>query len=108
MHDFILRIPDGHVGLGFNDDANNHFYENNAGSLGMILAELSDGRVIVTQVLPGYAAFGEGIEVGAEIISWRGKPVLDAVAEVEPYFGPYSTEQSRRYRAVGLPDPLRT
>ncbi|MFN2144997.1 MAG: S41 family peptidase [Anaerolineales bacterium] len=100
MHDFIMRIPDAHVGLGFNDDALNHFYETNAGSLGMVLSELSDGRVIVTKVLPGYAASGEGIEVGAEITSWRGKPVLEAIAEVEPYFGPYSTEQSRRFEQL--------
>ena len=100
MHDFTLRIPDGHVGLGFNDAARDHFYETSAGSLGLILAELSDGRVIVTKVLPGYAGDGAGIEVGAEILTWEDQPVLDAIGKIEPYFGPYSTPQARRYEQL--------
>jgi len=97
MHDFTLQIPDGHVGLGFTEDAAQYLFETNGGSLGMILAELSDGRVVVTKILPGYAASGAGIQVGAEILTWDGQPVLDAIAQVEPYFGPYSTPQARRF-----------
>jgi C-terminal processing protease CtpA/Prc len=100
LHEFTLRIPDGHVGVGFNDDANQYFFETNAGSFGMVLAELSDGRVIATDVLPGYAAAGAGIEVGAEIITWEGEPVLEAVGQVEPFFGPYSTQQAKRFEQL--------
>ena len=96
VKEFLQQIPDGHVGVGFNDDAIQHFYETNAGSFGMILAELSDGRVIVTKVLSGFAAAGEGIQVGAEILTWRGEPIQDAIAKVNPYFGPYSTDHHRR------------
>ncbi len=96
MLDFIQQIPDGHIGLGFNDDAIQYLYETNGGSLGMILAELSDGRVIVTKVFPGYAASGAGIEVGAEIIRWDGQPIQQAIEQVNPLFGPYSTQQIKR------------
>jgi C-terminal processing protease CtpA/Prc len=62
----------------------------------MILAELSDGRVIVTDVFPGYPADFEGIAVGAEIITWDGQPVKQALDAIEPYFGPYSTEHHKQ------------
>ncbi|MCB2178796.1 PDZ domain-containing protein [bacterium] len=100
MHEFVLRIPDAHVGLGFNDDANQYFYMTNGASFGMVLAELSDERVIVTDVLPGYAAEGAGIEVGAEIINWGGKPIQTALGNVQPFFGPYSTEQAKRFEQL--------
>jgi C-terminal processing protease CtpA/Prc len=96
IKNFLQEIPDGHVGVGFNDEAIQYFYDTNGGSFGMILAELSDGRVIVTDVLPGFAAAGEGIEVGAEILTWQGEPVQDAIAKVNPFFGPYSTDHHRR------------
>ncbi len=53
-------------------------------------------RVIVTKVLPDYAAAQAGIEPGAEIITWDGQPVQDALDAVEPFLGPYSTAHSRR------------
>jgi carboxyl-terminal processing protease len=100
MVNFIHQIPDAHIGLGFNDDANTYFYETNGGSFGMILAELSDGRVIVTEVLRGFPASSAGIEVGAEIIQWEGQPILQAVENVVPFFGPYSTQQARRFEQL--------
>lgn len=100
MKEFVQRIPDGHVGLAFNDDAVQNFFETNGGSFGMVLAELSDGRVIVTKVLPGFAAAGEGIEVGAEILTWQGDLINEAIAKVNPYFGPYSTDQHKRFEQL--------
>ena len=100
MLDFIQQIPDGHIGLGFNDDAIQYLYESNGGSLGMILAELSDGRVIVTRVFPGYAAEAAGIKVGAEIIRWDGQPIQRAIEQVNPLFAPYSTQQVKRYEQL--------
>jgi len=100
MLEFIQQIPDGHIGLGFNDDAIQYLYETNGGSLGMILAELSDGRVIVTRVFPGYAAAAAGIEVGAEIIRWDDQPIQQAIDQVNPLFGPYSTQQVKRFEQL--------
>ena len=96
IKDFTLAIPDGHVGVGFNDMVGRIFYENYGGSFGLILAELSDGRVLVTEVLPGTPGEAAGIRVGAEIQGWDGTPIAEAISKVEPFFGPYSTEQAKR------------
>jgi C-terminal processing protease CtpA/Prc len=90
---FGQRIPDGHVGISFDAD---DFYEKFGGSFGMRLAELSDGRVIVVEVLPGYEAEGAGITAGAEIVEWDGQPVTAALDAVNSYFGPYSTVHAER------------
>ncbi len=90
---FGQRIPDGHVGISF--DAQD-FYDKAGGSFGMRLAELSDGRVIVVEVLDGFGAAAEGIQPGAEIIDWEGQPVGAALDEVVSYFGPYSTAHAER------------
>jgi carboxyl-terminal processing protease len=37
-----------------------------------------------------------GIQVGAQIIAWDNQPISDAISEVVPYFGPYSTEHTKR------------
>jgi C-terminal processing protease CtpA/Prc len=93
IRDFTYAFPDAHVGVSFNFDV---FVEEGGGGLGLVLTELSDGRIIATNVLPGFPAAEAGIEVGAEIITWDGQPVLEAVDDVLPYFGPYSTEHHRR------------
>lgn len=93
LHDFANDIPDSHVGVSFNAQV---YYEEKGGSFGMVLAELVDDSVIVTKVLPGHTAEAAGIEAGAEIISWNGQPVQDALDSVVPYLGPYSTDHSRR------------
>lgn len=90
---FGQQIPDGHVGISF--DAQD-FYDKAGGSFGMRLDELSDGRVIVTDVLDGYGAIVAGMRPGAEIIDWGGQPVGAALDQVVSYFGPYSTVHAER------------
>jgi C-terminal processing protease CtpA/Prc len=97
LRDFSYQIPDGHVNLSFNADV---YYEERGGSFGLVLKELSDGRVIVTQVLPDTPGADAGIQVGAEIIAWDGAPVSQKIEQVVPYFGPYSTEHTRRIGQV--------
>ncbi len=97
IRDFTYAVPDGHVGLSFNADV---FFEERGGGLGMVLTELTDGRVLVTQVLPGYAADNFGIEVGAEILTWNGLAITDAIRQVQPYFGPFSTRHHERVEQV--------
>jgi len=94
---FIDRIPDAHVGLSIDPEV---FFEAYGGSFGLVLAELSDGRVIVTKVIPDTPAEREGIQVGAEIIRWNDKPVSAAIDNVTPYFGPYSTAHHKRLEQV--------
>lgn len=99
LRDFTQRIPDGHVGVSFNAQV---FYEERGGGFGLVLAELSDGRVIATQVLPDMPADNAGIRAGAEIIEWDGKAVSEAISESTAAFGPYSTEHTRRLGQVAF------
>ncbi|MGD8458638.1 MAG: S41 family peptidase [Anaerolineales bacterium] len=96
LREFTYAIPDGHVGLSSEEYLGQAFSEEAGGSFGLVLAELSDGRVIVTQVLPGTTGAEAGIQVGAEIITWEGLPVTQALDKVEPFFAPYSTPQQKR------------
>jgi C-terminal processing protease CtpA/Prc len=100
MRDFAFSIPDGHVGGLFNRDV---FFDEWGGGFGLVLVELSDGRVIVTDVLSGTPGDRAGIKVGAEIVTWDGKPVGEAIDEVVPnLFSAYSTEHTKRLDQVLL------
>jgi C-terminal processing protease CtpA/Prc len=93
IRDFGYAIPDGHIGVSFNADV---FFDERGGGLGLVVTELTNGDVIATEVLAGYPAEDAGIEVGAEIFTWNGVPVGEALRRVQPYFGPFSTEHHRR------------
>jgi C-terminal processing protease CtpA/Prc len=99
VRDFTWAIPDGHIGISGGPSINTFFAEQ-GGSFGLVLAELSDGRVIVTDVLPDLPGEKAGIQVGAEIVAWNGVPVSEAIDRVVPYFGPFSTEQAKRPEQV--------
>jgi carboxyl-terminal processing protease len=99
LRDFTYRIPDGHVNISLNTSV---LYEERGGGFGLVLAQLSDGRIIVTSVLAGTPGELAGIQIGAEIITWNKQPVSQAVAQVIPYFGPYSTEQTRHLEQINF------
>lgn len=93
LRNFTLDIPDAHVGIGFN---NNYFWTNYGGGVGLVLAQLSNGQVVVTEVIPASAADKAGIKAGAEISQWGGKPIAQALEEVKPLTAPYSTEHAEK------------
>ncbi len=93
---FTLAIPDAHIGIGFNDLVSQIFYDDFGGSFGMILTELSDGRVLVVDVFPKSPAERAGLEAGTEILKWNSTPIGEAINAIEPFFGPYSTEHHKR------------
>lgn len=97
IRDFTYEIPDGHVGVSFNGPV---FLEEQGGGFGLLVAELSDGQVIATHVLPETPAMAAGLEPGAEILEWNGQPVSEAIDSVQPFFGPYSTDHHRRLDQV--------
>lgn len=97
LHDFTLKIPDGHVNLSINPD---DFYAKEGGGFGLVLAQLSDGRIIAKHVLSNYSADKNGIKEGAEIISWNNEPIQNAIRKVVPYFGPYSTEHTYKLKQI--------
>ena len=97
LREFTYSIPDAHVGISFNP---NIFWPEIGGEFGLVLDELDDGSVIVTQVLPGSPAEDAGIEVGAQIMTWGGQPVAAALDAVHPYFSPFSTQQHERQQQL--------
>jgi C-terminal processing protease CtpA/Prc len=97
LRDFAFQIPDGHVNLSLNRDV---FFSDYGGGFGLVLDRLSDTRVIVINVLPNMPAADAGIQRGAEILSWNGDPVDDAIQKVIPGFGPFSTEHARQKSQV--------
>jgi carboxyl-terminal processing protease len=99
LQGLAFSIPDGHVGAGFNNEV---FYQDYGGGFGLVLVELSDGRVIVEDVLPGSPAEKAGLVVEAEITRWNGQPVGQAIQAVVPGFGPYSTDHARRVNQVSF------
>lgn len=100
LHAFANAIPDAHIGIGFNQIVSQYFFENYGGSFGMVLSELSDGRVIISRVLPDTSADKAGLVPGTEIIQWNGKPIRVAIDEIQPFFGPYSTPHHKRLEQV--------
>ena len=91
LRGFTLSIPDAHISSGFDI---NYFWDNYGGGIGIAAAELTDGRIIVTLLIPNSPADSAGIEVGAEIITWAGMPASQAVENVSPLFAPFSTKHS--------------
>jgi C-terminal processing protease CtpA/Prc len=96
LRDYAWSIPDGHVGLSFGDIGDQLFTQETDGGYGLAIIGLDDGRVIASIVLGTGPAAGAGIERGAEIISWNGKPIQDALDEVLPWSMPFSTDEAKR------------
>lgn len=97
LQDFTYEIPDDHVGLSFNPEV---FNDRQGGGFGLVLAELTDSKIIVKEIIPESPADNAGIKKGAQVLSWDGKPVITAIEDVEPYFGPFSSNHKRRIDQV--------
>ncbi len=93
LRDFSFSIPDGHVKVNLDPQV---LYEENGGGFGLVLSELSNGRVLVSEILNGLPAAQAGIQEGAEIITWAEEPVSEAISKVIPPLGPYSTDHALR------------
>ena len=78
MRDFLWEIPDGHVGMPLTH-LSELFREETDGGLGISLSELEDGRIVVSFLLDGSPAANAGMEVGAEILTWDGGTVQEAM-----------------------------
>ena len=78
MRDFLWEIPDGHVGMPLSH-LSELFREETDGGLGISLSELKDGRVVVSFLLDGSPAANAGMELGAEILTWDGGTLQEAM-----------------------------
>ena len=97
LREFSYEIPDGHVNVSLNPDV---FFEQQGGSFGMVLEELSNKDVIVAEIIPGSPAAKAGLKAGAQIITWNDQPVSQRIDQVAPYFGPFSTNHTTRVEQV--------
>ncbi|HXF62114.1 MAG TPA: PDZ domain-containing protein, partial [Caldilineaceae bacterium] len=97
LHDFSLAIPDGHIQGPRLPAVERERY---GGGFGMAIRELDDGRVLVVFVAPDGPAARAGLTPRAEIIAIDGQPIQDALAQVEPWNGPFSTAHTRRLQQL--------
>ena len=102
LFEFVNAFKDGHVNLNGGDYFWQLYGARAGGGLGLGVRELDDGTVIVNFVGKGSPGEQEGVQLGAEITKVRGKPVAQAINDVEPLFGPYSTDFAYRYDQVLL------
>jgi carboxyl-terminal processing protease len=83
LRKYLFSIPDGHTalitGAGFQDDGMGLFKEAVGGGFGMTVARLDDGRVIANWVDAAGPAGRSGMEAGAELLVWDGKPIMSAL-----------------------------
>jgi C-terminal processing protease CtpA/Prc len=88
---FAIEFNDGHVGTSFTQK---YIDDHIGGRLGMRLAELDNGDVIVISVTDGLPADEAGIELGATILEWNGQSPVEAAGEEQLLFGA-SSEHAR-------------
>ncbi len=100
IRDFTLAFNDGHVGMGGGEYGSEVFLDAAGGGYGFTVRELEDGRFLVVQVTSDGAAAKAGMQVGATLTAFGGRPTADAVADVVPAEGPFSTDFARRYQQV--------
>jgi carboxyl-terminal processing protease len=96
LREFVWSIPDGHVGLAGDDHG--LAGRETGGDFGLRLVQLAGGRVVASGVLPGGAAARAGLRYGAEILTWNGKPIGEALAATPVLWAdwPPSTAEARR------------
>src|SRR3990172_7020355 len=99
LRDFLWSIPDAHIGLDLSG-LNQLFAEETAGGLGMALAELDDGRILVNYLLEGGPADQAGVEFGAQILQLDGQPISQVIDATVPWSSPFSTEQNKRLQQL--------
>lgn len=99
MQDFTYAFRDGHVNLSGNPEVSTAlFVEATEGGYGFAVRELDDGRFLVVYVLEGGPAAQAGMEVGAELTAFDGRPTAEAIAAVEALGGPFSSDVFERYQ----------
>ena len=99
LNDFTWAFKDGHVGIS---DPNNYyndlFTQATAGGFGFAIRELDDGGVVVIYILDNGPAASAGMQVGAEVTAFNGKPIKTAIGAVRPWTLPQSSDLDIRYQ----------
>lgn len=102
LHDFIESIPDMHlqVNTPYTNSFDQAFNEEAGGGLGFALAELDDGRIIVSFLTPGGPAEAAGMELEAGVLAINGMDIQDAISAAEPFSAPFSTAEFERLQQL--------
>lgn len=101
IRDFTWAFKDGHVGMGGGPGDQAYieaFQRATAGGYGFAIRELDDGRVVVIYLTEDGPAQSAGIQLGAEIVEFNGKPIREAIGEVIPWTLPHSMDSDLRYQ----------
>lgn len=96
MRELTLAFHDGHVSLDGGDRDDALFGQTSAGGYGLAMRQADDGRFLAVFVQPGGPAERAGIRAGAELLSFGGQPIAQALAGVQPLNAPFSTELALR------------
>lgn len=96
MKKFTLAFHDGHTGVtGSLEEQLDQ--DSTSSGYGFAIRELDNGQVIVVYLSSGGPAAQAGMQVGAQILQFNGKPIGEALGQVEPLDGPFSTSYRLRY-----------
>lgn len=95
---YINEIPDGHVKVSGDAEIEDKYI---SGGFGLTVAQLDDGKVIVTWLDPFGPAQAAGLQVGDEIAEWNGHPIVNAVKEVSTIFsGTSATDETLKQKQL--------
>lgn len=100
---YVHSIPDGNVQIDLNESLRARA---EGASPGIALAELADGAVIVSGVIPGSPADEAGIRWGAVVESWNEKPIAEALESTSILWAdapPATAEMRRAQQLIWLP-----
>jgi C-terminal processing protease CtpA/Prc len=97
LRDFSFAIPDGHVQGPVLSTETRIATE---GGLGFALAELDNGRIVVSYLTPSGPAASAGIRLGDTILAINGQPAGDYVSTIVPWNSPFSTEHTHRLQQL--------
>lgn len=84
LRDFAAALNDANISLSESPEL---LAERFAGGYGLSLAQLDDGRILVTQLVEDGPAEQAGIEVMAELLRWNDLPITDAVLAAPVLWG---------------------
>jgi C-terminal processing protease CtpA/Prc len=85
LRDFTFAFKDGHVGINGGEIGNQDFLSVASGGYGFAIREMDNGDAIVVFVLENGPAAQAGMQTGARVTEFDGKPIGEAIAGVQPY-----------------------
>ncbi len=98
IRDYTWAFKDGHVEMSGGVIANEIFSSVVTSGYGMAIRVLDDNSVMVIYTTEGGPAQKAGMVPGDILTEKDGKPILDAIAEVQPLLAPFSTDFSEIYQ----------